>query len=190
MMEYLRMVLITLRQKENESQKLKFSTKLLFVSIVGVLLGTILDKLVPFNFIFNMIRGIVANITGIAIFSFGYIQASKFSSNKLKTNKSYQTIRKRLSYKQRINVSIFLGSAMMIFILLSDKKDLIFTLKTSLSISLILTIISFSRRDRNEFIKSVYNVPDLRDLEFMNKKSDKDKGDNKQARADSSKPSK
>lgn len=173
MMEYFRAFLITLRKKENENSKVLFSTKLLIAGVIGVITGVILDILLPFNFILNMLRGVVANVSGVAMFSYGYILADKIGRNRLAKNRYYKTFRKRLSYRQRINVSIFLGAITAFFVLLSSKYTAAFTLKSSVAIFVALSLVTFSRKDRNEFLKNIYNIPDLKDVEFITRKAKK-----------------
>lgn len=174
-MEYFRAFLIELRRRENEKKEtqLLFSTKLLIIGIVGIIAGITLDLLLPFNFIFNMFRGVIANITGVATFSYSYILANKIGRDRLSKNQYYKTFRKRLSYRQRVNVSIFLGAITALFVLLSSQYAIVFTFKSSVAIFVALSLITFSRRDRNEFLKNIYDIPDLKDIEFLKKKSDK-----------------
>lgn len=172
-MEYLRMFLIMLRRRENTPSELRFSIQLLIASVVGIISGLVLDMILPFNFYTNTIRGVIAIITGVSIFSYGYLMANKFEEIKLVGNKYYKPMRKRFSFKQRANISILISTFSVLIILFTSKQDFIFTLKSTLAISIIIMAISFARRDRNEFIKDIYEIPDTRDLEFMSRRREK-----------------
>lgn len=170
MMEYLRNYLIFLRRKENENLKMKPSIFMLLVSLVGISIGFLLDYLLPHSYFTNMLRGVVSVATGAALFSFSYLCAVKLGNKKMAEDRFYQTMRERFSHKQRINFSIAIGAFAFGFILLSGDASLIFTLKSSLAFFVGLSLITFSRKNRSEFIKGIYEIPDVRDLEASKEK--------------------
>ena len=165
MMETLRKYLISLRKFDNEGLFGNMTIFLLIISIIGILLGFTFDILLPINFFLNMLRGVVAIISGIALFSFGYLYTSKRSVERRRHDRYYQTVRERFSYRQRVNFSIALGSIASLFVLLGKPSSPLFTFKAILLISIAFTLIAFSRRLREEFIKDIHEIPDLRDLE-------------------------
>ncbi|GEM_PF-5187994 len=182
MMKYFRMFLIELRKRENEERKIPLSVILASSGVISLIIGFLLDKFIPFNFLTNIVRGIFANIAGATLFSFSYLMSIKFSRQRLLKDRYYKTFRKRLSHRQRTNLSIFLGILIAFFILLGGKYSLVFTFKSAFAIFAALVLIAFTRRNRDEFIKNVYNVPDLRDLETMqerHKKKEKKKKEKK-----------
>lgn len=169
-MEYLRSYLIFLRRKENEETKMKTSIVLLLTSLGGILLGFLLDLILPHQYFINMLRGVVSVIAGSALFSFGYLYVVKIGDKKISEDRYYQTLRERFSHKQRINFSIALSVIVISFILLSGSDGLAFTLKSTLSVTAILSLVAFSRKNRSEFIKEIYEIPDVRDLEAKKEK--------------------
>ena len=169
MMEYFRNYLIFIRKKENtDSSKIKFSNQLLIISIVGVLLGILVDILLGFSHIFNSFRGIIAIITGVSLFTYGYIKKNARDQKKVSEDRFYLRIRERFSHKQRVNISIVIAAISAGVILLSE-FDLFYTFKSALFVFSILTLVAFSRKRRSEFIKGINNLPDIRDLK--NKKT-------------------
>lgn len=174
-MEYFRKYLILIRKYDNTEMKPLFIIRMLILTTLGITGGILMDKLFPFNFIFNMIRGIFAVMTGVSSASYALIISSRFRKNKYIQNRNYTPLRKKFSFRQRTNFSIIIGAFVFLFILLSNKSNLVFTLKTSISIFLMIILIAFARKDRNEFLKNIYEIPDIRDLEFSKRKNDKKK---------------
>lgn len=173
-MEYFRKYLIYLRREENlQLYKLNVSTMMLIASLVGISLGFILDLLLPHNFLVNMIRGIIALLTGISLFSFSYLFTVKRTDQKLLKDRFYQTMRQRFSFRQRVNFSIVVGVFIASFILLGKNESLIFTFKSSIAVFVSIVLIAFCRRRRSEFIKGIYEIPDIRDLEDLKEKKKK-----------------
>lgn len=165
-MEYFRRYLVFLRRYENEGlYKMKVSTMALIASLVGIILGFLMDWLLPHGYFTNMFRGTLAVATGLILFSFSYLFAVDKANNKLVTDRYYKTVRERFSHRQRVNFSIAVGVLIASFILLSSADGLLFTLKAILAVFLIFTLIAFSRRNRSEFIKEIHEIPDIRDLE-------------------------
>lgn len=170
-MEYFRRYLIFIRKHENiNDMKLKVSTMALIASLVGITLGFLMDWLLPHEYFSNMFRGIVSLITGFALFSFSYLISIKVSSKRLMEDRYYKTVRKRFSYRQRVNFSIAVGVLVASFILLSSSTGLSYTLKASLAIFIVFVLVAFSRRNRSEFIKQIHEIPDVRDLETNSKR--------------------
>lgn len=170
MMEYFRRFLLFLRQKENtDKSKISFLQKLILAAFIGVAIGVLLDNFLPFNFIVNMIRGIVANLTAITLFGSLYLLNHKGNIKKTKADSSYRPLRKMLSYNQRLNLSILIGVMNIAFLLMSGNPSPVYTFKAILVIVVTLCLIAFARRGRDEFLKSIYEIPDIRDLEFNKK---------------------
>lgn len=177
MMEIFRKYLLLLRKQDNTRPA--FAGRLLIGTFAGIVVGIVVDIFLPFNFIINMLRGMIALVTGISTASFAYLMSIKYNDKKLEEDRFYLPVRKRFSYRQRLNISIVLGILIAIFTLLGTREDFAYTLKSSISIMLIFIIIAFARRYRDEFLKDIYGIPDVRDLEFMNKGKNSKKGNKK-----------
>lgn len=162
-MEYLRRYLIFARKSENRGlYKWKFSTIMLSLSIIGILIGFLLDYLLPFGYFPNMLRGIISLVTGFFLFTFGYLKMNSYTEMKVSKDELYQRMRERLSFKQRVNFSIVLGAITVAFLAIGD-LDNWYTFRSILSIFVAITLISFCRRRRSEFVKDVNEIPDFRD---------------------------
>lgn len=173
-MEYLRKYLIFIRKTENlNKHKMKLSVFSLLIGIIGLILGVAFDALLPFEYFSNMLRGAIALITGFAFFTFSYLKSIDYSKKKLLDDRYYQKVRERFSFRQRANLSIVLGMIVGIYVFVTAKEGLMFTFNSSLSIFFIFVLLAFSRRRRNEFIKDVFEIPDVRDLEKETKRKKK-----------------
>lgn len=167
-MEYFRKFLIELRKLENkENQKTKFQTKLIIGAIIGSIIGVVIDVVLPFTFFINTIRGVIAFATALLLYSALYLYSIKIKEVRMKRDKYYVQIRKRFSFNQRLNISILIGTVVVVITILSGQPSAIYTFKAMLSIVIFTTLVAFSRRDRNEFLKSIYEIPDIRDLRFQ-----------------------
>ena len=172
-MEYFRKYLILIRKLDNTEMKPLFIIRMIILTLLGVMGGILMDKFLPFNFIFNMIRGIFAILTGVSSASYILIVSSRLRKNKYMQDRHYVSLRKKFSFRQRTNFAIIIGSFVFLFILLSNKANLVFTFKTSISITIGILLIAFARKDRNEFLKDIYDIPDIRDLEFSKIKKER-----------------
>lgn len=174
MMEQIRKYILFLRKKDNQDNlKPTFAVRLLLVALASFLVSLLVDNFLPFNYWINMIRGVLACVLGLSLSSFVYIMSLRESDKRKSKDRYYLPVRMRFSYRQRVNLSIVLGVILLILSFLGSKQDGIYTLKSSLIISSIFLLLTFVRRHRNEFIKDIYEIPDIRDLEFMKKKKER-----------------
>lgn len=173
-MEQIRKYILFLRKKDNQDNlKPTFAIRLLLVALASFLVSLLIDNFLPFNYWINMIRGVLACVLGLTFSSFVYIMSLRESEKRKSRDRYYLPVRRRFSYRQRVNLSIVLGIVLLILSFLGSKQDGIYTLKSSLIISSIFLLLTFVRRNRNEFIKDIYEIPDIRDLEFMKKKKER-----------------
>lgn len=170
MMEYFRKYLISLRRAENDGLFWNLPIALLIASIIGMGMGLLLDLFLPNGFFTNMIRGVIAIITGVTLFSWGYLFTSKRTDKKRLADSYYQPVRERFSYRQRVNFSIAVMVILVMFVLLGNEDSLVFTLMAIILISTSLTLLAFTRRQRSEFIKDIYDLPDIKDLKSAARK--------------------
>lgn len=171
MEEYFRLFLIEIRKQYNTAKRPLVKMILTFTLLSGI--GILIDTYLPFMFLTNMVRGILATTLGIILFSIAYTQYIIFKNNKLQEDRYYKSIRERFSYKQRINISIVLGAATFLLTILTNSNNSGYTLKGSVSIFILLTVLTFLRMKRSEFHKDVYEVDDIRDIEFIVNKNKK-----------------
>lgn len=193
MMELFRKYLILLRKTDNTINlptKITFSGWLLIAFILSSAIGVILDITIPFNHFLNGLRGVIAVFAAGTGFSFLHIYQSNVLDARIAKDEFYKPFKKRLSYNQRFNLSLIVGGVTTAFVLFSGHPSPTYTLKATLGIIIFLLLLDFAKRDRSEFLKSVYDIPDVRDLRFQSdlqakkisnevKKEDKKKGKKK-----------
>ena len=158
---------MTLRREDNKvDMKPRFRIRLLVLSLVSLIIGVIVDILLPFNYGVNTVRGVIAIIMAVSLFSLGYLISTSITAENMSRNSIYVPFKNRFSYKQRTNLSILMGIVVVVFVLLGGNPSPIYTIKASIAVIAGLSIVTFLRKGRNEFIKSVYDMKDVRDIDF------------------------
>lgn len=175
MMEYFRRALIQLKRQDNKDpESNKFRITLGVSAIASLAIGILLDTLLPFNFILNGIRGFFAMSTALSSYALAYLISVDYSTKKRSEDRYYLMVRKRFSHRQRVNISIVTGAFVTVFVAFATRENFTFTMLSSFLIFTAVTLIAFVRRNRSEFIKDIYEIPDVRDVEFMTRNSNKD----------------
>ena len=168
MMEYFRRALIELKRRDNKDpESNKFRITLGVIAIISLTIGILLDTLLPFNFILNGIRGFFAMSTALSSYALAYLISVDYSTKKRSEDRYYLMVRKRFSHRQRVNISIVTGAFVTVFVAFATRENFTFTMLSSFLIFTAVTLIAFVRRNRSEFIKDIYEIPDVRDVEFM-----------------------
>lgn len=163
-MSYFRKYLITIRRFDNEGLFWNLQVVLFMLSVIGISFGFLLDLVFTPGFFMNMIKGIISILSGFTLFSALHLFTSKRTDVKMDNDVHYNPIRARLSYKQRLNFSIAVGTVGVLLVLLGNVSSPTYTLKSILLIALILSLVAFTRRRREEFIKDIHEIHDVRDL--------------------------
>lgn len=175
MMEYFRRALIELKRQDNKDpESNKFRLILGVSAIASLAIGILLDTLLPFNFILNGIRGFFAMSTALSSYALAYLISVDYSTKKRSEDRYYLMVRKRFSHRQRVNISIVTGAFVTVFVAFATRENFTFTMLSSFLIFTAVTLIAFVRRNRSEFIKDIYEIPDVRDVEFMTRNSNED----------------
>ena len=175
MMEYFRRALIELKRRDNKDpESNKFRLILGASAIASLAIGILLDTLLPFNFILNGIRGFFAMSTALSSYALAYLISVDYSTKKRSEDRYYLMVRKRFSHKQRVNISIVTGAFVTLFVAFATRENFTFTMLSSFLIFTAVTLIAFVRRNRSEFIKDIYEIPDVRDVEFMTRDRNED----------------
>ena len=178
MMEYFRRALIELKRQDNKDpESNKFRITLGVIAIISLAVGILMDTLLPFNFILNGIRGFFAISTALSSYALAYLISVDYSTKKRSEDRYYLMVRKRFSHRQRVNISIVTGAFVTLFVALATRENFTFTMLSSFLIFTAVTLIAFVRRNRSEFIKDIYEIPDVRDAEFMTRNSNEDDED-------------
>lgn len=154
----MRQLLIWIRKKKTTI----FTPICTAVAILGIISGVLIDRFVPYNFWYNMIRAIVASAVAFSIFSLSYIS---LTTNRIVNKIETPTLRESFSQKQRINLSL-IGAGILIFgyIFLVKPGNWIFTFYSMLMILYGITAAAFIRYTRNEFLQAAAGIEDERDI--------------------------
>lgn len=159
----IRRLLLEIRKIHGKTNK-KFYFITLLSSLLLLSLGFAIDHYFVFNFYSNTIRAIIALLSSITLFAFFYITANKISDKLQKERNGYRPLRKQFSYKQRKNFGVLWGGLILLQIIVLTRQNLFFTLMSSLQLLQILTILSFVRESKSEYIKNSLGIPEFRDF--------------------------
>ena len=175
MMEYFRRAKKKKKRRDNKDpESNKFRITLGVIAIISLAVGILMDTLLPFNFILNGIRGFFAMSTALSSYALAYLISVDYSTKKRSEDRYYLMVRKRFSHRQRVNISIVTGAFVTLFVAFATRENFTFTMLSSFLIFTAVTLIAFVRRNRSEFIKDIYEIPDVRDVEFMTRNSNED----------------
>ena len=146
----------------NEKQKIA-----LFLFIVLLVIGGVcVDVFMPFNYWVNFLRAGIALIVGLTSYGYLLMYTEKRSNQKMSSDSEYKPLRRKFSYHERINISVVLWGIWTVLLLLCANHSPLFTLLSSMLIVFALSILSFMRAYRDEYLKSIYKIPDTRDTDF------------------------
>lgn len=152
------------------NDKQRIAIVLLVLILWGV--GIALDILLPYNLFINSIRAGICLIDGIATFSGLYLFAIYLGRRNQQKNPEYQTIRQRFTYRARINMAIVFWTALVIALLMSSHPSMLYTFINTWVIIGALSILTFTRASRDEFLRMKYGVADRRDVDMDDRVTD------------------
>lgn len=148
--------------KINDKQRIALTIILFILWVTGI----ILDLLLPYNLLINSIRAIVCLFAGLLAFSLAYLLSINIGSRNHAKNENYVSIRQRFTYRGRLNMSIVFWAALIVIVLMSSHPSVLYTFINSWLIVAALSILTFVRASRNEYLQLKYGVPDKRDLDM------------------------
>lgn len=159
-----RKFLIYLQKKRNNiDENKKTSTFLGLIIFISFILSFVLDKILPVNIYTSFIKMFISLIFGCSLFSIVYIKLYEI------LEKTYNDLSNEYSYKQRLNISILILSAVIaLFVFFVSNKAIVYTLLTGFIIFIMLLMFYFNRETRNEYYNKIYNISDERDIKHIN----------------------
>lgn len=171
-MVYIRKLLFFIRKTNSKlNEKQKILSFIGWILLIG--LGVVIDLFVPFNYFTNILRSGIALAISLYTFSLVYIltlnRIEKLSNTEAI---SYVPLKERFSYKQRVNISVVLWGALLIFALLGSKENPFFTAYSSLIITFAFGILTFVRSTRDETQSTGIGFEDPRDILFEKMKQE------------------
>ena len=164
-MSHFRRYLIALKRAQNDGLFHDLKKMLAFLSLLSIGFSLFIDWLLPPSFLSNGLKGVISILGGASVFSSSFLFASLRTDRIMDSDRYYNPIRKRFSYRQRVNISIVSGVFALLVILLGSPDSPIYTLKSTLFVAFVLTLVAFSRKNRDEFIREIHEIPDVKDIE-------------------------
>lgn len=161
---FLRKVLIKIRKMYNTQPKKLFgwSGAVTFVLIV---IGVLLDWLLPWTFWAQCIRGLVVIPMSVSMFTLGYSFSLFLHYSKLEVDPDWQPYRLRYSVKWRRRIALIVGAVLFI-LMYSSNFGIAYTLTAGIFLSAIIGIFSFIRTTKNEENREQLGLPDNRDTRY------------------------
>lgn len=136
-----RKFLIYLQKKRNNiDENKKTSTFLGLIIFISFILSFVLDKILPVNIYTSFIKMFISLIFGCSLFSIVYIKLYEI------LEKTYNDLSNEYSYKQRLNISILILSAVIaLFVFFVSNKAIVYTLLTGFIIFIMLLMFYFNQ---------------------------------------------
>lgn len=152
------------------NEKQKIFTGLIWLVLVGI--GAAADKWLPFNYLFNTLRALIAIFIGVLLYSFIYLYLVRRANNILAKKEHYTTLRSRFSYKERINISVVMLGAWLLTLIMVTRENVFFTLFSSVLITAAIGILTFLRSSREEDATAKMGLDDARDIKFEKRRQE------------------
>lgn len=147
----------------------------LLFSFLGVIVfslgGFLLDYFLPFSAWWNVLRSLVALPLGLSIFLVGYAFSINLHRQRVLDDEGWVAYRERFSPVWRRRISIIVG-AFLIVIAYASGDTYFYTITTGLIIATAIGLFAFMRLTRAEQIQESYGLPDLRDINFENRRNE------------------
>ena len=165
----LRKFLLYLRQ-QNAKFGIKRGYQLFALSILFTVVGIVCDVFFnPNNFWLNTIKLIISILIALSMFSGGYILYIIQVTYKNKETK-YEDLRSKLSYQQRINVSILISIVFTILNFVFVKNgSILYTFMFAMLLVLYIVLLTFSRATHREYVQATFGLRDIRDVDYEKK---------------------
>lgn len=163
-MIFFRKFLIRIKKEHNNNAKKTYILSFL-VSLLGIMIGTVLDIFVPFNSWGNILRTLTLIPTTIAMFIFGYAISLYLHNKKINEDPLWQPYRARLSPSWRRRVALVAG-AFILLAVYANEQSIGYTPVSCLLAALVLALVAFIRTTRAEAQREELNIPDSRDIRY------------------------
>lgn len=183
----LRKFLLYLRQ-QNAKFGIKRGYQLFALSIMFVVVGIVCDLFFnPNNFWLNTIKLTISILIALSMFSSGYILYIIQVTYKSRETK-YEDLRSKLSYQQRINISILISIICTILNFVFVKNgSILYTFMFAMLLLLYIVLLTFSRATHKEYVQATFGMRDIRDVdyeknytEFLKEQTKEDSNEEKQ----------
>lgn len=138
---------------------------------LSVALGIIIDALIPFGPLWNILRAFVGVIGGAALFAGVYTFVSNGSHAKKIANleeglEPPETMRESLTYKTRLKLGVIAGAIILGVVLFASQESLVYTLTGIIAIATTGWLLMFIRKTPEEAKRAKLGLLDARDREI------------------------
>lgn len=162
-----RKALVRIRREYNTNRNklFLFSGVATFLAIV---IGALLDLLLPFESWSNIIRSIVLIPSAASIFVLGYSVSLLLHYRKTRLDPEWTPYRMRMSPVWRNRVSIIIGAFMFVLIY-ANGFSVGYTFISSCFVAIGIGLFAFIRPTQAEQSRSKFDIPDSRDVNYDKK---------------------
>lgn len=164
-MIFFRKFLVRIRKEYNTQRRRLFILSGIS-TVVFILIGCVLDWILPFSGLFNVVRSIVLIPTAISMFVLMYSISLVFHYAREAANKDWVPYRLRFSPTWRRRISAVVG-AVMIVLVYANGFRIGYTAVSSLFVAVALALLTFMRTTNDENTREKLNLPDSRDLKYQ-----------------------
>lgn len=158
----LRRALVRLRDEfDSDSRRLYLLTGL---AALGFALITLLvDWLLPFGGLFNLLRSLLLVPTAVSIFSFAYGVSLYFHLQRLENDEEWIPYRARFSPAWRRRIAVIVG-AVLIVLAQGGGPGVGYTLTAAIIGAVVIAVLAFIRTSKQEASREELGIPDSRDV--------------------------
>jgi len=164
---FFRKALVRIRKEYNTNKK-----KLFLYSgsatIIAIIIGALLDALLPFESWANVIRSLVLIPSSISIFVFGYSISLMLHYRKIDQDPEWTPFRMRMSPTWRNRISIVIG-ALMFVLIYANGFSIGYTFISSTFVAIAIGLFAFMRTTQAEKARNEFDIPDARDVNYDKK---------------------
>lgn len=159
-----RKFLIRIKREQSQNPKKLYIISVL-ASLLGVLIGTLLDLFIPFNSWGNVLRTLTLIPTSASMFIFGYAVSLHLHNKKVEQDSSWMPYRARLSPTWRRRAALVVAAFILLGIY-ANEQSLGYTPVSCLFAAIAVALVAFIRTTRDEAKREELEIPDARDIRY------------------------
>lgn len=159
-----RKALVRIRREYNqEPKRLYLLSGGLVIIFAGI--GLVIDALLPFSGLGNIVRSLILIPTSVAVFVFGYAVGLFFHYARMNQKSGWVPYRLRMSPSWRRRISAIVAAFLAVLVYASGFK-IGYTLVSSIFVSIVIALFAFMRTTKEESAREEFNIPDVRDVRY------------------------
>lgn len=157
-----RKALVRIRREYNQEPKRLYIFSAAVVAILSSI-SLLIDYLLPFEGLGNVIRSIILIPTSAAIFVLGYAVSLLMHYAKIGQEREWIPYRLRLSPTWRRRVSAIIAAFLVVLTYASGFR-VGYTLISSIFVAIVIALFAFMRLTKEEAAREKFGIPDVRDV--------------------------